>query len=660
MVYFLFLRKETYFNFNRIYLLGIMALALIIPVVHITIAVTAKDNIEETFHDIGKLRSYYTEFVAMGDAEFGREKYRNYPVATFEENYYYAKDNEKANRLLKDETGGEGAINSNTKSSKINLLKLIIIVYLLGVLFFLVRLIVLLTWLANTVKSNPRQRHKNYKLVLMEKEVPPFSFFRYIFVTKEATQLNQFEQVLAHEKVHVGQMHSLDLIIAHAITVFQWFNPLVWNLQKAIKTTHEYIADSKVVNQGFELFDYQSLLLSQLVSIQSVELVNNFNLISIKKRIAMMTKSKSRFSAKLKALIIIPMALVTFFLFADMTIKSPVLNFTNFSSAKVSNLDGIWENSSDTFGKLLLFKGSNLSILESSDKVDVIDLDIVIKDEVFEFNRFGKAKESLKYQLSGSELKIWWTDNEYAVYKKTHFKNSSDAFTPKEAGNIKLPMAEYAKILEKPNLVINVYVYSDKYIVEDVECKLANLKEVLSNKFTGFNKLDWPFITARLVVDEDTEMKSVNALKQVMREISLLRVSYGSFPKSGASELQFHASGLTKMLPPLGAEDIARDEIEERIFDIVDGDDLNLKAKELRAFVENHPDYIMVYQNKNSTLYGNYIAASDMVFKVFYGLRNEYTQAKFNLKYIDLPKNLQKEVRKKYPMRLSETNSDEE
>ena len=71
------------------------------------------------------------------------------------------------------------------------------------------------------------------------------------------------------------------------------------------------------------MIDYQSLLLKQVIGYHSVELVNNFNLNPIKKRIAMMNKKQSGIPAKLKAILVIPFAIVAFLLFADFTLKGP-------------------------------------------------------------------------------------------------------------------------------------------------------------------------------------------------------------------------------------------------------------------------------------------------------------------------------------------------
>ncbi len=664
LVYFLFLKKETYFNFNRIYLLGIMIIALVIPLLHVTIAVSSFENIEEPFNDVGKLRSYYSDFVAMYSEDDFEDRYKNYEAMVFEEEgYSTAVYYNSINETIEDSAVKMESLQEPSLFHKINFVKVFIAIYLIGVFIFFVRLIILLIWLAKAVKQNPAEKHKNYKLVLMKKEVPPFSFFGYIFVTKQATQLDEYEQVLAHEQVHVGQMHSLDLIIAHVITVFMWFNPLVWLLQKAIKTTHEYIADSKVVNQGFELFDYQSLLLSQLVSIQSVELVNNFNLISIKKRIEMMTKNKSRFSAKLKALIIIPMVLIAFFLFAHMTVKSPVLNFTNFNTTKTSNLDGIWENQdSEDFGILIKFHDNVLSVLESAQEVIVAELLITIKDKEIVINSF-RSKEALKYELNNKQLKIWWNDSKASIYNKTSYANSFEAFTHSKHKDIILPIASETKILEKSQYVYSIYVHENKYYVADVECTIANLESTLKQRVAKFNKLDKPFITARLVVDKNTTMKPVYNLHQVMRKLRLYKVAYATFPSEYASALQYHATGIAQMLPPTvadGAEEVDEDEVKDILIVIEPTRDVNALSIKFESFVQNHPKYLAAFNWNNSTTYNEYIAILDMTRRVIYKLRDAYSVQKYSMKYSDLPKTMQKEARKKYPLSISMNNTDED
>ena len=100
-----------------------MALALIIPLIHITIVVSNKDNIEDTFQDIEKFRSYYTDFVAMVEEDFGGNKYISYEAAVFEDEYIFeAKNNidhENGNSNFIKGTGEKSPIFRNINVIKI-------------------------------------------------------------------------------------------------------------------------------------------------------------------------------------------------------------------------------------------------------------------------------------------------------------------------------------------------------------------------------------------------------------------------------------------------------------------------------------------------------------------------------------------------------------
>jgi len=631
--------------------------------VHINVSVFNIDTIKAPIGNIASFRTYYTDFIALSETEFGNTPYAEYEAAEFEnsQTYINQSDLKLEEHPIENRTIAKG-IGKNV--IPVNPFLLFMIVYLSGVLFYSTRFVFLIVKLARTIKRSKVERYKNFKLVLMEEEIPPFSFFKYIFINKNAIRLKQFEQVMVHEQVHVVQRHSSDLIIAHAISIFQWFNPLVWYLQKAIKTTHEYIADDKVVNKGFELFDYQSLLLSQLVSIQSVVLVNNFNLISIKKRITMMTKDKSRFTAKLKALFIIPVAIFTFFIFADMTVKSPIVDLSNYSTVNVSKLNGIWLNANnDTFGKLLLFENNKLSVLESVDKVGVIELDVNIKDRFIEVQRFHSPAEQLKYELSDETIKIWWTDTGYATYSKTTSSNSFNALKNVSVSNIDLPIMDQTKILDKPEWVYNVYVLGDKYYVDDVSCTLSNLSKTIEKRVGQFNKINKAYITARIVVDKDTEMKPVYELFQVLREMHLYKIAYATLPVGDVSKLQYHLGGIPQLLPPLeidGAKLMDKEQIGDDLVILYPTDQIDDLGNQLSSFIETHPKYIAAYEWQNTTKYGSYVQVMDMCYDVIFNLRTQYTQEKYNLAYLDVPKNIQKEARKKYPMRITQTNTDED
>ena len=70
MGYIVFFRKETYFNFNRFYLLASMFLALTIPLIPLSINVTEQNYMSETAQGIEHFRNYYEQLILLTDPEF--------------------------------------------------------------------------------------------------------------------------------------------------------------------------------------------------------------------------------------------------------------------------------------------------------------------------------------------------------------------------------------------------------------------------------------------------------------------------------------------------------------------------------------------------------------------------------------------------------------
>lgn len=293
--YILFFRKETYFNFIRFYLLSIVVLSVLVPFIHINVDLDAKTPLAKGVNQINEFQDYYEQLVYWTNVEY-----------VYEEGQTFGKN-------LDNKTVHIG----NFTFSKVQFI--VLAVYLLGIAFFTLRFVFLILWLSNFSKKNNSEYLEGVRLVKLKEDVPSFSYFNRVFINKNILSGKEFQQVFAHEKIHAQQKHSIDLLIAQFIAIFQWFNPLAWRLHKSMKIVHEYIADRKVVEQGYELFDYQSLLLSQLAGIRSVELINNFNLLSIKKRIAMMNKMKSGFWARFKAIVALPVIIAIFFACSDIT-----------------------------------------------------------------------------------------------------------------------------------------------------------------------------------------------------------------------------------------------------------------------------------------------------------------------------------------------------
>jgi hypothetical protein len=167
------------------------------------------------------------------------------------------------------------------------------------ILYSLVASVLLLRFALNIYKirqlifSNPTVKVSNCKIVLIEKETLPYSFFKYIFINKSDYENNKLEkELLIHEQAHCYKYHSIDIILVEIILIILWFNPLIWIFKKAIKTNHEYLADNKVL-ENHDLSNYQNTLLTLVFRNNSTYLASNFNYSLTKKRLIMMKKKKS-------------------------------------------------------------------------------------------------------------------------------------------------------------------------------------------------------------------------------------------------------------------------------------------------------------------------------------------------------------------------------
>ena len=59
-----------------------------------------------------------------------------------------------------------------------------------------------------------------------------------------------------HEKVHIRQKHTLDILFAELVLIFQWFNPFAWIYRREIESNLEFLTDDQLMHNKV---DKQSL-----------------------------------------------------------------------------------------------------------------------------------------------------------------------------------------------------------------------------------------------------------------------------------------------------------------------------------------------------------------------------------------------------------------
>ena len=165
------------------------------------------------------------------------------------------------------------------------------------------------------LRHTPGERHDGYTLHIVEQDTPSFSWLRHIVVSR--SDYARYPAILTHEKAHVRCGHSTDLLLSSLLTVFQWFNPLVWLCRSELKLLHEYEADDFVLNQGIDATQYQLLLVKKAVGEKRFLLANGFNHAQLKNRITMMQNTSRAAWKKLSALLVLPLLAATLLLLAE-------------------------------------------------------------------------------------------------------------------------------------------------------------------------------------------------------------------------------------------------------------------------------------------------------------------------------------------------------
>ena len=147
-------------------------------------------------------------------------------------------------------------------------------------------------------------------------DISPFSYFRHIVINEQDYRDNPRE-ILIHEQAHIDLRHSWDVMFLGLVTLFQWWNPAVWLLSNELRQVHEYEADEVVLNANVDVKQYQLLLIRKSVGDQLFSMANNFNYQSLKKRIRMMTMNKSSRWNTLRALAVVPVIALALLAFAN-------------------------------------------------------------------------------------------------------------------------------------------------------------------------------------------------------------------------------------------------------------------------------------------------------------------------------------------------------
>ncbi len=185
--------------------------------------------------------------------------------------------------------------------------------YWLGAAFVLLRSLIVLAKIFLLRYKNQSTKIKSVRII-SGYNIPAFSFFKWVFINDKQLESSSKELILAHEMAHSNQKHSLDLVFVEIMHVLLWFNPCIILYKKALKESHEFLADKAVLDSGVLITTYARSLQNELFTNRYQKLASYFKGSTLKRRMIMATKtSNSRYAwSYLLAIPLIFMALTAF------------------------------------------------------------------------------------------------------------------------------------------------------------------------------------------------------------------------------------------------------------------------------------------------------------------------------------------------------------
>ncbi len=285
--YMLMLRRESFFRFNRLILLGILLLSLVLPLCNIPWMSLDHQPV---------VQAAQLQMLELG-----------IPVHVLPEVQVLA----------------EGAASQGI--SRFSVFFLVSLIYIIG----MVALLLMRLWQIARLQFGLKQGvlwhndEQGVRIYCHSGDVAPFSWMRNI-VINEKDYDEAGREIVLHEMGHIQGRHSWDVVLLTLVQMLQWWNPLCYVLGISLRDVHEYEADNFVLEHGVSAQGYQLLLIRKAVGSGGYPFANSFNHSLTKKRITMMKKSKSNPWMKSKALYVIPVAALALSAFATPKFVAPI------------------------------------------------------------------------------------------------------------------------------------------------------------------------------------------------------------------------------------------------------------------------------------------------------------------------------------------------
>lgn len=261
----LFMRKTTFFRFNRIVLLAGTAVCMLLPLIKFNIG------------SVAAMLGLHAPDVVL---QLPQIVLPEVPAA--------------GNPSVEVETGGS-----------FNWGLLLTAIYVTGCAAALTFPASSLLRILRLIRKIPGTAYRECKVHTPASATHSFSFMNHIVMSR--SDYGNHPEILLHEYMHTRLRHSVDVLFMSLVCALYWFNPLVWIMLSELRMLHEYETDEAVLKHGIDATQYQLLLVRKAVGDRRFLIANSFNHCKLKNRITMMHKLKTSKWAALAWLACLPL-----------------------------------------------------------------------------------------------------------------------------------------------------------------------------------------------------------------------------------------------------------------------------------------------------------------------------------------------------------------
>lgn len=256
-------------------------------------------------------------------------------------------------------------------------------------------------------KINKTQIMNGEKVILIEEPILPHSFWNTIFINADDFENKKIpSELIVHEKAHLIQKHTLDILFIEVLQIIFWFNPLLILYKKAIKLNHEFLADEAVNHQFNSVSYYQNLLLDIASNKTNVALASNINYLITKKRFLMMAKKQSPIKITFKVFTVGVVYSLLLLAFSTKTIAQETvpIDSKNYTETKSEIKQPEFPGGISEFYKLV---GMNFKIPAEADK-NKVEGKILIKFMVEKDGSLSefKIEQDLGYGMAKEAIRV--------------------------------------------------------------------------------------------------------------------------------------------------------------------------------------------------------------------------------------------------------------